>query len=196
MPRLVMYLSITSLFSALQICRGSSMMTNFTVTPSLTWRITLPPSLSPRKGRLPEGQATVPKVCSPEEALLKTTTNIPETSRLRRPRPHKAPAGYKRHALVTLSRDSAQTRFIQHLNSCQVCPLYLRHTVAPAPDLTYDIPERPFAGVSAGVLSGFVTTGSKNRHLLVMTDTSERKRSDGRERILHLVRRVCWYPCK
>jgi len=65
-------------------------------------------------------------------------------------------------------------RVIGHIKSCQICPLYKGHTAAPAPALTYDIPERPFVRVSMDILSGFTPTANRNRYLLVMIDSFSR----------------------
>lgn len=62
-------------------------------------------------------------------------------------------------------------RVVEHVKSCQICPLYKGLTVALAPALTYGIPERPFVRVSMDILSSFTSIENQNRYLLVMTDS-------------------------
>ncbi|ROT72159.1 hypothetical protein C7M84_009464 [Penaeus vannamei] len=52
------------------------------------------------------------------------------------------------------------SRITEHIRRCQVCPLHKGSASAPAPALTYDVPDRPFQRVSVDILSGFSTSTS------------------------------------
>ncbi|ROT70338.1 hypothetical protein C7M84_011388 [Penaeus vannamei] len=66
------------------------------------------------------------------------------------------------------------SRITEHIRSCQVCPLHKGSTTAPAPALTYDVPDRPFQRVSVDILSGFSTSTSGCKYLLVFIDAFSR----------------------
>lgn len=59
------------------------------------------------------------------------------------------------------------SRIMEHIKKCQVCPLYKGSTLAPAPALTYNVPDRPFLRVSVDILSGFPLSSSGNKYMLV-----------------------------
>jgi len=66
------------------------------------------------------------------------------------------------------------SRITEHIRSCQVCPLHKGSASAPAPALTYDVPDRPFQRVSVDILSGFSTSTSGCKYLLVFIDAFSR----------------------
>ncbi|ROT76721.1 pol polyprotein [Penaeus vannamei] len=66
------------------------------------------------------------------------------------------------------------SRITEHIRRYQVCPLHKGSTAAPAPALTYDVPDRPFQHVSVDILSGFSTSTSGCRYLLVFIDAFSR----------------------
>ncbi|ROT67416.1 hypothetical protein C7M84_014497 [Penaeus vannamei] len=66
------------------------------------------------------------------------------------------------------------SRITEHIRRCQVCPLHKGSASAPAPALTYDVPDRPFQRVSVDILSGFSTSTSGCRYLLVFIDAFSR----------------------
>ncbi|ROT76218.1 hypothetical protein C7M84_005203 [Penaeus vannamei] len=66
------------------------------------------------------------------------------------------------------------SRIIKHIRRCQVCPLHKGSAAAPAPALTYDVPNQPFQRVSVDILSGFSTSTSGCKYLLVFIDAFSR----------------------
>ncbi|ROT65768.1 hypothetical protein C7M84_016256 [Penaeus vannamei] len=66
------------------------------------------------------------------------------------------------------------TKVKKHVKSCKVCPYFKGSTNQPAPALRYDVPDFPFEKVSCDTLSGFVTTRSGNKHILVFVDNFTR----------------------
>ncbi|ROT65769.1 Retrovirus-related Pol polyprotein [Penaeus vannamei] len=70
------------------------------------------------------------------------------------------------------------TKVKKHVKSCKVCPYFKGSTNQPAPALRYDVPDFPFEKVSCDTLSGFVTTRSGNKHILVFVDNFTRSLVD------------------
>ncbi|ROT69657.1 hypothetical protein C7M84_012131 [Penaeus vannamei] len=64
------------------------------------------------------------------------------------------------------------TKVKKHVKSCKVCPFFKGSTKG-SPALRY-IPDFPFEKVSCDTLSGFVTTRSGNKHILVFVDNFTR----------------------
>ena len=64
-------------------------------------------------------------------------------------------------------------RVAQHVGECATCPLHKGSTNAPAPVLTYDVPERPWLKVSCDTLQ-FIPSLQGNKYLVVFIDNFSR----------------------
>ncbi|XP_063596236.1 uncharacterized protein LOC134773090 [Penaeus indicus] len=117
-----------------------------------------------------------PSFSLPSSAVVNSAPQVPPLEPLNKDEVFAAQRADEVYGQVidALSKGTAVPRVTEHVRSCKTCPLYKGHTSDPTPALKFDIPDFPWQKVSCDTLSGFTTSRSGNKHILVFVDNFSR----------------------